>query len=428
MTSHNEMLDALFQEGLEAISRGRSAEDFLAQHPDKADELRPLFGLAAQMSTAMGAVQPRAAARAATLQRVREQARASRHSPLANIVQFPVLSRAFGALAASLFILVVTSTGAVAVSASALPGDPLYDVKTGFENVQVFFSFDDTARARVYAELASNRTGEIEALAEMGRPVPLETIEALETQTAAAVDQAEKAGVPVAVTQKVVDITNRQQKVLPKVAEKAPKSAPAVNKAIKKTESGRERAQAALDKAKAKQQDDAKAARATSTAAPAATRDRGRTAIPTSPSSSVTPGNAPPRDERESGGRGGSQPGAPLPSTTPTAGNRTQERGTVTATPTDQERRERRGNIGIDRTRRNIFPAPPRAPAVDVTASPTPTARDNSGTPVATNTPRPAITRTATATPRLRQQAAEEPTRTTPGQATRTPTPRPSTR
>jgi hypothetical protein len=72
------------------------------------------------------------------------------------------------ALAAAV-IAVVALGSATSVAASSLPGDALYGVKRGAEEVRLALAFDDLARMQLLAELADRRLSE---LAEIARQRP----------------------------------------------------------------------------------------------------------------------------------------------------------------------------------------------------------------------------------------------------------------
>jgi len=62
----------------------------------------------------------------------------------------------------------------VNASASSLPGDPLYDLKLGLEQTQVFFTFDPEAKQELALEIEQERLSEVELLLAAGRQEEVE--------------------------------------------------------------------------------------------------------------------------------------------------------------------------------------------------------------------------------------------------------------
>lgn len=363
--------EELFQEGLEIVLHGESTEEFLEQHPDSATELRSLLSLASQVRDAV-AVEPRPEARAAALEHMLASAQAQSSSPYFWLRALISLPRAFSAAAASLLLLVLTSAGALVASASALPGEPLYPVKTGVEHIQLAIILDEGARAQTYAALATRRTNEIAELNRQGRPVLPETVTALSQQTSAAVTgmeavaAKEEPGDAETLGQTLVDLTNRQQEVLSTVAATAPDAAkPALRKALEVSQKEQERARKAVEKArerKADREEEREKQKGTATAQPGdrergrnATGDRtptpisptptprggerGRTVTPDS-TPATSPGVAPPHEENQSRGRERAEAGAP-PTIRSTDASAKEKRSAENEQRKDREERER---------------------------------------------------------------------------------------
>ncbi|OGO16532.1 MAG: hypothetical protein A2Z14_02135 [Chloroflexi bacterium RBG_16_48_8] len=68
-----------------------------------------------------------------------------------------------------------TGVSAVYASGDSLPGDALYPIKIGVENLQLLLTFDDASEARLQIEFAQKRIGEMKALAEQGRYEDIQT-------------------------------------------------------------------------------------------------------------------------------------------------------------------------------------------------------------------------------------------------------------
>jgi hypothetical protein len=69
-----------------------------------------------------------------------------------------------------LLALLLVFSGLGVASASALPGDALYNLKRGFESVQFALAFSQGQEAGLLARFAQERVEEIEALSQLDRP------------------------------------------------------------------------------------------------------------------------------------------------------------------------------------------------------------------------------------------------------------------
>ena len=310
-------LEVLLQQGLEAQAQGQSLDAFLAQHPEEAADLEPLLSFAAQLEDSWNTT-PTSGARATARYQVLAHASQRPRGLLAALGLLPQLPRPLVVGAVTVLFLALGSTGAVSASANALPGDPLYPVKTGWEQIQVSLTFDEAAKTRAYATLAERRTDEVAELKSQGKPVSPEGVAALTAQTHSAITGLEKeAEPPIGVGEKMLEITQRQQQVLEEVAAAAPAAAqPALQHALEASRSGHQRAQEALDRAKEQRQKaEAEKAREedrekdNSGHGPGAPENRGQggeqrqaipaaggTALPSRPA--ATPSATPPTDER----------------------------------------------------------------------------------------------------------------------------------
>ena len=195
--SSDDILADLLAECSELIIAGGSVQACLDQHPQHATELEPLLSAVVQVrglrpvparSTA-AVVQGRAAFMAAAY----AMAPAPRQAPsqswgerigawwqglLAGLAlptdgSFLPRSMPAGLMAALLIVILtgVLTTGVVATSAHALPGDLLYPVKTAVENVQVLITRDPEDRGTLLVEQANRRVDEAREIVKLGRPV-----------------------------------------------------------------------------------------------------------------------------------------------------------------------------------------------------------------------------------------------------------------
>lgn len=168
---------------IERLKRGESVYDCLRRHPELADELEPLLqvAVATMRASESAAPDPDAKARgfaafsAALDKRDCEAKKAAalgffrRLRSLAFGFRLPApLARpiAVAALCAAVF---ATGVGATTAAASgAVPGEPLYWVKTARESVERHIPRSEAARAGYQARLAQARADEAQALMSRG--------------------------------------------------------------------------------------------------------------------------------------------------------------------------------------------------------------------------------------------------------------------
>jgi hypothetical protein len=184
-------IEELLERCLERLASGEVDLDAcLAELPAAADELRPLLKAARIARAARPGLAPRDAFVRTSETRLLNLLEASRRSaarPAAprRARQWGWVLRLAPALVAAVLIAAVGlgSIGVVSVSAASLPGDPLYAVKRGVEELELLFTLDAEAEARLLGSLADERLSEIESLSAQGRLDDLES--ALEGYTTA---------------------------------------------------------------------------------------------------------------------------------------------------------------------------------------------------------------------------------------------------
>ena len=162
--------DDILNDCLERMAAGETPGRCVRRYPEHADELEPLLAAAASASRAAAAAVVRPEARAAGLARLNRAIaeRAARRRP-----RVPFLSSPLGKPAILGFVLVmlfaVAAGGTSMASEEAVPGDPLYWVKTTKETLTLRMSGSDIARAHTHARLAGERGDEIQKLMLNGR-------------------------------------------------------------------------------------------------------------------------------------------------------------------------------------------------------------------------------------------------------------------
>ena len=132
---------------LQELENGADLETVLARYPDLASELRPI--LKASIMARHGArlfLRPRQKRFDAAVAKVLQHAAQMREAKVAPRKRMiPFFQRL--AIAFTLAALFLSSgTGLVSASSSALPGENLYPVKLTWENVRLFFTFNEEYR------------------------------------------------------------------------------------------------------------------------------------------------------------------------------------------------------------------------------------------------------------------------------------------
>ena len=171
---------------LAAIARGATLEDCLAQYPRHAEELRLQLMLAQRVARTPAHV-PRPGAQAAAWQQFRSRAedvRLGRKPPInLNLSWARPL-----AIAAALALAVFGAGGGTVLAAQdAAPDSSLYRVKLATEDVRVWFTFDESARAELLLDQSNERTEEMMGMLQDGKEVPGSVLRAMRHRNAKAV-------------------------------------------------------------------------------------------------------------------------------------------------------------------------------------------------------------------------------------------------
>ncbi len=135
---------------------------------------------------------PARVARATLVQRLPEDVRrahlvALRQDRVRNVV-VPAARPRFRVARIAIVAAIVAVLGcgsALAASANALPGDPLYGVKRAAERISLAMHRDPVGRSALHLEFAENRSQEVQELLAAGRS-PSEALEALQDELDAA--------------------------------------------------------------------------------------------------------------------------------------------------------------------------------------------------------------------------------------------------
>jgi len=240
-------LESLLDESLERGRKGEKLEPL-------AEELEPLLELASriqEISTPpteafVGDLEKRLVEKARALQRARWLSLWDRYvTPIFS----PGKARRWAAVLAVILSLVLASAGTAIAAQGSIPGDPLYPVKRVTERLGLLVVRDPPGKAHLRLDLTSRRAEEIEALYERGEEVEESVLEELATETEEALEEIEVAPERNrrALFEKMLHVTERQQKVLERVRGRvSPQAESALGRALDVSKRGHERAKEAI--------------------------------------------------------------------------------------------------------------------------------------------------------------------------------------
>ncbi len=164
-------------ESLSALEEGEPIERILSRYPEHAAQLRPLLETAAALPALR--MEPSREAKSKSREAFLAQAAGLQGSTGSRRTGFfarPLMTFASLALA-----LIIVAGGAVAASAAALPGDPLYGLKRAVEDARLSLASDVTGRGALAAQFEQERINEIAALLDAGREAEVEFAGAIES-------------------------------------------------------------------------------------------------------------------------------------------------------------------------------------------------------------------------------------------------------
>ncbi|PZC45834.1 MAG: protein of unknown function (DUF4382) [Chloroflexi bacterium] len=172
----------ILDECINRIAAGDSVEDCLSRYPDLAAELEPELRTILRLRDVSATV-PSQAAKNLGRMRLQQELRAQQDRELAKSRQSWLRgflgSRPRWATAALALVLTmaVGTSGALAASSDANPGDVFYPVKRTKEQVQLAFEFSPKDKAQLHLVLADRRAQEMERVAEKGNVAHLEPLQ-----------------------------------------------------------------------------------------------------------------------------------------------------------------------------------------------------------------------------------------------------------
>ncbi|MBI4630293.1 MAG: hypothetical protein HY740_00960 [Chloroflexi bacterium] len=159
-------LSLILAESLEALDRGVALENVLAHYPEQRAELEELLTAARTIQAAPTvAASPlfKKSARARLLRKL--SSRESKRFSLIDLFR-PLQRQGALSFALALALIVVITSGTVLAANNSLPGDSLYGVKRGVEQMRAAVSPNDPA---LHIEFANERLNEARALIKLGK-------------------------------------------------------------------------------------------------------------------------------------------------------------------------------------------------------------------------------------------------------------------
>jgi hypothetical protein len=166
----NAQLEAELSECLDALAQGESLERILARYPQDAAHLRPLLETAASLPALRR--EPSEAAKLQSRQKFIAQAGLLRRTAPRKAMGF--LPRFATGFVAAALVAGVLGAGAVAASGSALPGDPLYNLRRTVEDVRLNTAGSPAQRQELQQEFEQRRVDEANELLDARRESEVE--------------------------------------------------------------------------------------------------------------------------------------------------------------------------------------------------------------------------------------------------------------
>jgi hypothetical protein len=159
----NKDLYDILESCLQELEDGVVIDDILSRFPDHAKELRPILNASLNARNRKVPAPTQAAiirGRARLMQKVAE-IQQKKNAPQKHAIPF------FQRIAISFAVtatLLLSGTSLVGASSTALPGQNLYPVKRGWENIRLFFAFNEEARNFLEEQFEGERLEEIDEL------------------------------------------------------------------------------------------------------------------------------------------------------------------------------------------------------------------------------------------------------------------------
>jgi hypothetical protein len=165
----------------EVRSGKRTLEECLARYPELAGEMRPVLEIASRIKPENVTPSPefRQRAKMYLIEKMEESPKIS-----SSFWFWPkqIPARVLLYVLTGLVVLSAAGSGTVYAAQSSLPGDPLYVVKTGVENLQLALTTDAAVKAGLHLELAARRVDEATRQVELNRDIDVQALETIKQQ------------------------------------------------------------------------------------------------------------------------------------------------------------------------------------------------------------------------------------------------------
>ncbi|MCB9419575.1 MAG: hypothetical protein H6667_07215 [Ardenticatenaceae bacterium] len=155
----NEYLEVALMECLDALEQGQTIDQVLARYPELVSELRPILETAVALPQLN--IQPSLAAQHRSRDAFLSQADALKETKTVRPSPWLNLRRRLMPFAALALVIIMFAAGLGPLSASALPGDALYEIKLLVENARSAFTTNPAADAALTEQFNQRRIQEI---------------------------------------------------------------------------------------------------------------------------------------------------------------------------------------------------------------------------------------------------------------------------
>ena len=234
---------------IEEIRSGKSTiEDCLKRYPQLGNELRSLLEIAASLKPDEVSPSPQFKERAKMhlFDEVRP-APIKVTQPVWKWYRTP--SRILAPVSIAMLIFIIAGGSTVYASQSSLPGDTLYPVKTGIENLQLAVTTSPAVKADLYLKFTQRRIDEVQQEVKLNRNVSAETLAKIQQQfddTLKELGNSNNTKASNATLSRLSVVTLNQQVELEQILAGAPRSSqPVIQQIIDQTRRGNTIAQVA---------------------------------------------------------------------------------------------------------------------------------------------------------------------------------------
>ncbi len=221
--------------------KGDTIEQCLASYPEQAAELEPLLRAALSAVKASSRIESRPEFQRLAKHRLLSAIEEKRKKRVEHRMPLWGWQRRWAVALVAVLVLILAGVGTVTASASSLPGDTLYPVKTATEKVQGFFTFGSEAKANFYMKLAQRRLDELKSLVEKNRDIPQSLLGIMSAETDGAIEiLSRNKQVGNESIDRLMGLTSNQKAVLAELVEKVPlKAKLKLQEALKRSEYAR---------------------------------------------------------------------------------------------------------------------------------------------------------------------------------------------